>query len=650
MDHTRLKAFAGHSFDEKDAILVGKILKFLGSAGVECESGESAENRSVSAKVRGRIDRNPIFVGIFTCRCKLNGQEVYSTSNWVIQESGYALGKGKELILLVENSIDNFPELQGDLEYIPFQRNSLADAFLKLNEIVGTIRTRLLQKVFLEVAQEPPKSVHPIQFPEEGRTETVRSEEVPQTPQSPEERKRVAVKRMVDAFILGKNFEKGQQIFREEAVPLMEEKERISWEGACLRISHELGDTDAFRRLEELVAANPKHEDAHRQLAVALESLKMWDKAVREYLSSAELESDPVDKCSDYGKAAIGMFMGGKINDAKELIEEKLQQFKEGKPAYHLLETLTDIADKEGDKESFVLYAERALELNPADYQLRFQAAYKYDELGKKNLSLYHYRVIETHKADGACLNNLGVVLSAIGIPCRSITSYKRAAEFKYTLAMANLAYKYLEAGFIDEALENINGAFRLAGEVDVHGNVGHAKTAVEEAKANENKREDAIILEAETEREFRLRYVEALYTRPPEPFDLSGKWHWGDWDGVMIKQSGALLEGSFEQSIPLGLLGLLTLSHLGKSSEASSTKSFKKQKVMIQGQIKNFTATIDITITEECERALPYLETPLKSKALVFFDIDGKHGKVYQESSDGKSRYYAIHKINNPA
>jgi len=425
MNQTKLKAFAGHSFEEGDRPLVDKILRFLRSAGVECESGEPAENRSVSTKVRERIDQNPIFVGIFTCRCKLDGKELYATSNWVIQESGYAIGKGKELILLVENSIYNFPELQGDLEYVPFQRDSLEDTFLRLNEMIGAVRTRLSKMVSLEAAQEPPITEKPLSFFEEKQSETTIPAEASETPQTAEERKRDAISRMVIALIHEKNLEKGQRIFREDAIPLLDDKERILWEGVCLRNSYVLGDVNALRHLEELVAVNPKNEDAHRQLAIALESMKMWDKAARESLTSAELESDPENKCSDYGRAASCLFMGGKITEAKELIEAQLQQHRNGVPAYRLIKTFADIADKEGDKETFVLYAERALELNPANHNLRFQTAYKYNELSRRHLGLYHYRLLETHNREGACLNNLGVVLSELQLSCRSIPVIK---------------------------------------------------------------------------------------------------------------------------------------------------------------------------------------------------------------------------------
>ncbi|MBI5192005.1 MAG: hypothetical protein HZA08_01030 [Nitrospirae bacterium] len=650
MDQTMLKAFAGHSFDERDRPLVDKILKFLRSAGVECKSGEPAENRSVSTKVKERIDHNSIFVGIFTRRCKLDGQELYATSNWVIQESGYAIGKGKELILLVENGIDNLPELQGDLEYVPFQRDSLEDTFRRLIEMIGAVRTRLSKMVSFEAASEPPIAEQPLSFSEEQQPEITRPAEASETPQTVEERKNEAINRMIIALIHEKNLEKGQRIFREDATPLLDDKERILWEGVCLRNSYMLGDVNALRHLEELVAANPKNEDAHRQLAIALESMKMWDKATREFLTSADLESDSSDKCSDYRRAALCMFMGGRITEGKKLMEEKLQQYKNEEPAYHLYKALIDMADKEGDKETFVLHAERALELNPADHNLRFQTAYKYNELSRRHLGLYHYRLLETHNRDGACLNNLGVVLSGLQLPCRSIASYKESAELKNTLAMANLAYKYLETGFANEALGIINGAFKLAGEVDVHGNVGQAKIAIEEAKENENKKEQTILQEAEAERAFRLPFAEGLCTRPDSPLDLNGKWHWGDWDGIIIRQSGAQIEGSFEQTIPLvGLLGLFAnSSQIGKPELTPSMPS-KKQKVMIHGEIKNLTATIDITITEEYERAFPYPETPSKAKAMVVFNADGQQGNVYQESPEGKSKYYMVQKMNNP-
>lgn len=62
-----MKAFVGHSFDEKNSLIVDKIIKFLESTGITCETGEKAQNKSIADKVKERILNNDVFVGIFTC-------------------------------------------------------------------------------------------------------------------------------------------------------------------------------------------------------------------------------------------------------------------------------------------------------------------------------------------------------------------------------------------------------------------------------------------------------------------------------------------------------------------------------------------------------------------------------------------------------
>jgi hypothetical protein len=146
-----MKAFVGHSFEQKDSQIVAKIIDFLKSAKVECQTGEEAQNRSVAEKVKTKISTNDIFIGIFTCDKEIVGdvgegspknEKAYTTSNWVIQESGFAIGCDRELIFLVEKGVYKFPELQSDLEVIYFDRKSLEDTFLKINQMVGSIIKR----------------------------------------------------------------------------------------------------------------------------------------------------------------------------------------------------------------------------------------------------------------------------------------------------------------------------------------------------------------------------------------------------------------------------------------------------------------------------------------------------------------------------
>ena len=79
-------AFVGHSFAEADADVVSFFKSLLGELCVRCLSGEVAEAKSVSEKVKQRINQAEIFVGVFTRREKIEGKEEWSTAPWVIEE------------------------------------------------------------------------------------------------------------------------------------------------------------------------------------------------------------------------------------------------------------------------------------------------------------------------------------------------------------------------------------------------------------------------------------------------------------------------------------------------------------------------------------------------------------------------------------
>lgn len=135
----KMKAFIGSSFDKKDEGIINTIVEFIKSHDIECIDAKPAKSKTVDEKIIELIEGCEIFVGIFTldkplCQnekrtkwfCKpRNKTTTYTTSNWVIQESGFALGKDKKLILLKENGVCELPKLQGNFEYIPFDQSSL---------------------------------------------------------------------------------------------------------------------------------------------------------------------------------------------------------------------------------------------------------------------------------------------------------------------------------------------------------------------------------------------------------------------------------------------------------------------------------------------------------------------------------------------
>jgi hypothetical protein len=118
-------AFVGHSFAEREREVVSSVVQALASVGIHTETGERPAADKISVKVKRRIEAQHMFVGVFTRGDRLGRRQRWTTSAWVIDEKAYAHARGKRLILLRENGVDSIGGIQGDQEYIPFDRARL---------------------------------------------------------------------------------------------------------------------------------------------------------------------------------------------------------------------------------------------------------------------------------------------------------------------------------------------------------------------------------------------------------------------------------------------------------------------------------------------------------------------------------------------
>jgi hypothetical protein len=126
------RAFVGQSFAPADQLVNDTIRKFLESMDIQVITGQRPAARSVSEKVKARIESADIFVGIFTCRDQLAKGGEWSASAWVIDEKAYAIALDKKLVLIKEKGVHSIGGLQGDYEYLEFDRARLQDLVLAL--------------------------------------------------------------------------------------------------------------------------------------------------------------------------------------------------------------------------------------------------------------------------------------------------------------------------------------------------------------------------------------------------------------------------------------------------------------------------------------------------------------------------------------
>ncbi|MDR4476109.1 MAG: hypothetical protein R3B11_08905 [Nitrospira sp.] len=103
---------------------------------------------------------------------------------------------------------------------------------------------------------------------------------------------------------------------------------------------------------------------------------------------------------------------------------------------------------------------EKALLINPADTDLRFEIAYTHSKVITTAGSFYHYRkLIEVKPEHDAAQNNAGWTAEELSLPLTSVDYYKVAAKQDNTLAMSNLGRLLLQSGFEQEAREALEKA-----------------------------------------------------------------------------------------------------------------------------------------------------------------------------------------------
>lgn len=127
--------FVGHSFSPADQVIIDPILNFLRSLGFYVVTGEKPKANRISEKIKTLIDQQYSFLGIFTRRDKIARRHEWTTSSWVLDEKAYSVGKGKKLVLLKEIGVGSIGGIQGDYEYIEFDRERLELLFIAIVDI-----------------------------------------------------------------------------------------------------------------------------------------------------------------------------------------------------------------------------------------------------------------------------------------------------------------------------------------------------------------------------------------------------------------------------------------------------------------------------------------------------------------------------------
>ncbi|HEY2920619.1 MAG TPA: hypothetical protein VGL70_08520 [Candidatus Binatia bacterium] len=655
---SQLNAFVAHSFAREDHEIVESILKFLNQVkamdiGFTWESAEPAEPKDLADKVMRLIKDKNLFIGICTVKegaieppylngtmfsrevFKVNERNIsWKTSDWIIQEIGLAIGRGLGLILLVEKGLRQPGGLQGNLEYIEFERSSPEKS---LGKVLEMIRALLPKAKALPVAQTEIDTA----------TEEKRSVDEDKSRELLEPKQNWHTQdyewALLDAVAMRN--EEAEKRITEAYLATVEGQipaNHARWSALRERLLITFGQRGKLRTLEKLAADHSENSDVQRYLGLAYSDYEEYMKAGQSFILAAKKADDKKTQMARYADAAIAFTRASQkepAEDAFKRMKALALQVDDGEVV--LIKTLRELADIKHDRDLFFGSAERHLELYPDDTDSRFSLAYKYSQAAENELSLFHYSKIPFQQRTAATWNNLGVQFEHCGLPSKSVEAYRRSEELGETLAMSNLAEKLIKAGFLKEAAEICSRANRIP---DYHKNVSQTISKLKAAPEDEQNNEKNVLGKAKPLSDFYRDYGRA--TAHAELGEYTGRWRGPDCDLlVTINGKSFLAEGDYETAqsgtLRLAMLGV-GLRSLGKPQQMD------KYHVKYTGEIYGRAVNCNVTRQDVNQIVPTTLLSDLvnRKKALMIISESLREIRVYEKDSADKAKFYELTRL----
>ncbi len=449
------------------------------------------------------------------------------------------------------------------------------------------------------------------------------------------------------------DYAEAQRIFDKEVETKIDVNDRALWRAVVLRYSQRVGDTEALKRLVELSEKDGGEPRVIKQLAYSYKETSEYKKAREKFL----LAKDKYDVNDEKQRTGIvGCYIqaswcmafendnNGALNNLRELLFDN--NLKDHRAS--ILNALARISQDKADIEQFFTYAEEALDDDPSNTKLRFSLAYEYSNNNNNNLALLHYKKLtdmQTNYPYGQ--NNLGVTYEHFGLSGKSVERYLRAAEYKETLPMSNIAKKYLNGGFTENAQKMIDKANALANEgVEVDYRVGEAQKRLNDLMKEENKKEKEILLEAEKERKFRVCYAKAFCSEETiAKEEIEGNWEtpWSNGQLTFNEEANYFeIDISFKEADPFASLVSALSGSQGKQEEVYKTVHHN-----IKGHVNNLSGRYTV---DEKEAGTTIMTKGVEYAATGYMVIEEGSNSidVMEKTKDGKNEFKQWKKLKN--
>lgn len=615
----RLSAFVGRSFLDADKKVwhdLRDILDSLKTMGFEYEDGKEGQIRPISEKVRELILRHEIYIGVLTKRFPIWDVPIswherwmyplgsytpkkWTTSEWVIEEVGFAIGKDRKILLLIEKDV-NFPttDLDGDTQWILFNRENLSASQTEISQMILHLisqRVTTISESASVATRAPSDKEINISLQEPNFIDQMES---------------------LKKYALSGNFTEADRIQGEMIKSMPDTEFHGFWDAFLLSVRACNNDTGALTQLVQRCTTDPSDFNAIEELARVYSSFKQPKQASQLLIS--HLDTVPPQQRSNLAiSAAAALCEDSKPPEAISLLLEQLQKEQDESVRVSLYRAIASTAEKANNLDLEIAFLEKVVKLVPTDNDARFRLAYVYsNNLAKQ--AAYHYKLVVDHSDWAGASNNLGVAYEALGYKANQYKSYERVAE-KYPLAKANLAQIYAIAGIHSKAAELANTVLATpSDDNDAKIAIDRARFALDEiAKTERAEKEaiDKIADDTKADREFMCAYAEAFCLLPL--MDDVGMYSTAHGEIEIIRGQGNLKgNGVLTKSTPRGLLQMVS----GNTQEQEVTTYVLSLTAQLQGQAGTFELAIS---PSEKPRSL-LGDSSRTIKGLIYFQDNG--------------------------
>ena len=650
---TEIKAFVGHSFTENDDDIVRSFLGFFDTikdmlSHFEWRHARVAEPKELAAKVLELSKDCNTFIAICTRKelavssaalqdsmLRPNSKIVaksdleWKTSDWIIQEIGLAIGRDMSVIILLEDGCRRPGGLQGDVEFIPFNRESPEKAQRQILEMLTSLHPDSLQS---------PQTTRgaPEDSPEEGKdVDGASSEQKPRTdPDDSWDENRFDEE--IFWAIARKESDRVETIneaFLSSRIATGEER-KAEWTAKveCWRLI--FGEGGRLATLKRLAAEHPRNGKIQSRLGDVLESLGEDRDAIKAYHTAAEVAENHDEKNGHLASIAFLEAKAGCNAEAYSHLDTIRQADAPFNSEERLPYIMKRIGKEIGDDHLRIEAMEAISHSSPDDYDNRFALAYAHSQQGNEDLALHHYLAIPIAQRSQTAWNNLGVAMQEFRMPGKAVDAYLRAAEKGETLAMSNLAYKLMSAGFLELAREHISNAINSQ---DPHRNVGEAFARLNDIPDEENKLLEEALNQAKSKADFYRLSSQAI--QRPNIAGLGPAWEAPSCtlsvslDGLKFSAEG---EYEVEQNaLSAGLLG----GHKNKTYRLRLTGEISGHRVYgtVERRSKDGNGLAGLGLSDREKKFLAVFSADLES-AKVAEDINSRTPSFFDMKLVGSS------------